>query len=94
MFAHARRRGGAAAPRTTAGRCTSATRPRAGARRWCGGATGDRAWLARAERLAETLRARFLEPARGGFAATSGAAGPFGEALRPFDGNVAAARFL
>ena len=58
------------------------------------GATGDRAWLARAERLAETLRARFLDPARGGFAATSGAAGPFGEALRPFDGNVAAARFL
>ncbi|MBL9086639.1 MAG: thioredoxin domain-containing protein [Planctomycetia bacterium] len=58
------------------------------------GATGDGAWLARAERLAETLLARFLDRARGGFVATTGERGPFGDALRPFDGNVAAARFL
>ena len=58
------------------------------------GATGDPAWLARAERLAEAMLARFLDRARGGFVATSATAGPFGEALRPFDGNVAAARFL
>jgi len=57
-------------------------------------ATGERAWLDRAVALGDGLLTRFTDPARGGFLATPAGGGPFAEPLRPFEGNVAAARFL